>query len=129
MPERIKSVSKLIRKIVSEIILKELKDPRIKGFLTVTDVVVSKDLRTAKVFVSLLNGTEEQEEELLRGLNSAAPFIQRRVRQEVTLKRIPEIIFMIDDSIERGVRVCSIIDKAIEEDQKAAGHDETTCSD
>jgi ribosome-binding factor A len=108
IPNRLKRVSHLIKEIVSDVIRNEMKDPRI-GFVTVTDVEVAPDLRAAKVFVSVL-GDESQREITLKGLNSGAGFVHQRVKEQLTIKRIPSLIFVSDPSIERGVRLCSVID-------------------
>ncbi|HOO56575.1 MAG TPA: 30S ribosome-binding factor RbfA [bacterium] len=116
IPNRLKRVSQLILQTVSDVIRKEIKDPRI-GFVTVTDVDVAPDLRAAKVFISVI-GDEKQRNQSIKGLNSAAGFVHQRLRQEIRIKRVPMIKFYLDNSIERGVNVCSLIEKVRIEDEE-----------
>ena len=114
IPNRLKRLSALMTETISDIVRKRLKDPRV-DFVTIMDVEISSDLRHAKVFVSSF-GDDAQRDAAVAGLNNAAGFIHRLVRSEVTLKRVPELRFYRDDSIERGVRVCDIIRRARETD-------------
>ena len=114
IPNRLKRLSALLTETISDIILRQLKDPRV-GFITITDVDISPDLRHAKVFVSSF-GDDSQRDDAVAALNKASGFIHRQVCSEVTLKRIPILRFFRDDSIERGVRVCDIIRRAREND-------------
>lgn len=116
IPNRLKRVSNLIKEIISEVILNEMKDPRI-GFVTVTDVEVAPDLRAAKVYISVL-GDEDQRAVTLKGLNNAAGFIHQRVKEQLTIKRIPSLNFVADGSIERGVRLCGLIDSVRAKDEE-----------
>ena len=87
----------------------DLKDPRI-GFVTVTGVETSPDLRHARVFVSVL-GSESKRRDTLAGLNSAHGVLQARIGREVRLKRTPRLSFEYDPSVERGVRMSQLIDE------------------
>lgn len=103
-PER---VAELIKKEVSSLLQKEIKDPRI-GFVTVTDVEVSGDLRHAKVFISILNGDKE---ETMEGLAATEGFVRREIGKKIRLRYIPEIMFRYDESIETGTRVFKILEE------------------
>ena len=92
-----------IREEISQILLRELKDPRI-GFVTITTVAVSDDLRTAKVYYSVFGG-EQDKEESYKGLESAKGYIKRELGRRMRLKYMPEIIFMFDDSLEYGEHI------------------------
>ena len=92
-----------IRKDVSEIILLSLKDPKL-GFITITDVELTDDLRYAKIFYTVL-GDEKAIKESQEGLERAKGFIQREIGKRIRLKRMPEIIFKYDQTIERAARV------------------------
>jgi ribosome-binding factor A len=105
---RLGRVSVAIKEEVSAI-LREFKDPRL-GFVSVTDVEVAKDARVAKVFVSVL-GTEEEKVSSLAALKSGTGFVRSALGQRLTLRYTPEIIFRLDDSIERGVRIQSLLGK------------------
>src|ERR1051326_4351353 len=108
MRDRMRRVDESLRQVLSEALL-ELKDPRI-GFVTVTGVETSPDLRHARVFVSVL-GTDEQKDEALDGLRSSAGFLQSKVGQELRMKRTPTLEFHYDDSIDRGMRISELLDR------------------
>jgi ribosome-binding factor A len=101
-------VNESVREVLSEAVL-ELKDPRI-GFVTVTGVETSADLRHARVFVSVL-GSERRRERTLAGLAAAHGVLQSRVARELRLKRTPQLAFEYDPSVERGVRMSRLIDE------------------
>ena len=106
---RMRRVDEAVREVLGDAISKELKDPRV-GFVTVTDVKTSPDLRRARVFVSVL-GDPARRRASMRGLQSAHGFLQRRVADELRLKHTPELAFEYDDSIERGMRVSALLDE------------------
>ena len=101
-------VNESVREVLSET-LPELKDPRI-GFVTVTAVDTSPDLRQARVFVSVL-GNERVRERSLAGLTAAHGLLQARIARELRLKRTPQLSFEYDPSVERGVRMSKLIDE------------------
>jgi ribosome-binding factor A len=94
--------------------LPELKDPRI-GFITVTGVETSPDLRHARVFVSVL-GSERKRERSLQGLNAAHGMLQARLARELRMKRTPQLTFEYDPTVERGVRMSKLIDELAPDD-------------
>ncbi|KXS50299.1 MAG: ribosome-binding factor A [Halanaerobium sp. 4-GBenrich] len=100
-------VGELLKEEISQIVLREMKDPRI-GFVSVTDVEVSGDLRHAKVFISVY-GTDKEKEETMEGLQQAQGFVRKLVGERVKIHHTPEIIFRYDDSIENGVHISEII--------------------
>ena len=108
MSERLRRVDEAVKEVLSEGI-GELKDPRI-GFVTVTGVRTSPDLRHAKVFVSVL-GSERKREQSLEGLTAAHGVLQARLARELRLKRTPQLAFEYDPSVERGVRMTQLIDE------------------
>jgi ribosome-binding factor A len=101
-------VNAAVREVLAEAV-GELRDPRI-GFVTVTDVKTSRDLRHARVFVSVL-GSETKREKTLAGLEAAHGVLQARIAQELRLKRTPQLAFEYDPSVERGVRMTHLIDE------------------
>ena len=101
-------VNEAVREVLSEAV-GELKDPRI-GFVTVTGVETSPDLRHARVFVSVL-GSERNRERSLSGLAAAHGVLQARVARELRMKRTPQLAFEYDPSVERGVRMTQLIDE------------------
>lgn len=100
-------MAEAIKEEVSLIIQKEVKDPRI-GFLTVTAVELSNDLRHAKIFISVYGGQEEKSK-ALKGLQSATRFIRREVGRRVKLRYTPEIIFKWDESVEKGAHIDDLL--------------------
>ncbi len=101
-------VNASVRQVLSEAVL-DLKDPRI-GFVTVTGVETSPDLRQAQVFVSVL-GSEAKRAATLAGLAAAHGVLQSRLNRELRLKRTPQLTFAYDPSVERGVRMTKLIDE------------------
>ncbi|MGH3034351.1 MAG: 30S ribosome-binding factor RbfA [Gaiellaceae bacterium] len=108
MTGRMRRVNEALREVLSEAI-GELKDPRI-GFVTVTGVKASPDLRQATVYVSVL-GSEKKREATLAGLQSSHGVLQGRVNRELRLKRTPLLTFEYDPTVERGVRLSTLIDE------------------
>jgi ribosome-binding factor A len=103
-----RKVNELLREVLSEAML-DLKDPRI-GFVTVTAVRTSPDLRQATVYVSVL-GSERKRERSLEGLEAAHGVLQARIANEVRLKRTPTLTFEYDPTVEEGVRMSKLIDE------------------
>ena len=110
MAHRIERVNNLIRQEISELLQRQVKDPRLGSFVAVTEVSTSPDLRYAKVFVSCM-GSEEERKETLSGLVAAAGFFRNRLAKHLRLRRIPELSFHWDDSIERGAHLLQLIDE------------------
>ena len=101
MSRRMDRVNELLREEISKLLIRDTKDPRLHVLLTITQVDASPDLHSAKVFTSVM-GTQTEKEEALRGLNSAAAFLRRGLRQRLSLRDIPHLRFILDDSIEHG---------------------------
>src|SRR5438445_8092863 len=100
---RMRRVDEAVREVLSDAIATDLKDPRV-GFVTVTGVKTSPDLRHARVYVSVL-GDERARAATLAGLESAHGFLQGRLAAELSLKHTPALQFEYDESIERGMRI------------------------
>jgi ribosome-binding factor A len=107
-----------LKKKVSGIVLAELKDPRI-GFVTVTDVQVTPDLRYVKIFYSVL-GTEKQKKAAAAGLKHATGFVRLLIAKEIKLRFAPEIVFKFDDTHEQQVRVIELLERIKREDEQRA---------
>ncbi|MGH3104996.1 MAG: 30S ribosome-binding factor RbfA [Gaiellaceae bacterium] len=108
-------VNEAVREVLSESI-GELKDPRI-GFVTVTGIDTSTDLRQARVFVSVL-GSARKRSESLAGLQAAHGVLQSRLARELRMKRTPQLTFEYDPSVERGVRMTKLIDELAPDDSE-----------
>ncbi len=109
-----KRLEGIIRKNISDIIQFSMKDPNV-GFVTITDVTVSNDHSYAKVFVSFL-GKEARAEAGLKALNRASGYIRSELAQRLSIRRTPELIFVIDETAERGKHIDEIIAKIHEND-------------
>jgi ribosome-binding factor A len=105
---RMRRVNEAIREILGDAIATELKDPRI-GFVTVTDVDTSPDLRAARVYVSVL-GSEEERQSSLEGLRSSHGVLQRKIATGMRMKRTPTLSFEYDESVDRGDRITRLLD-------------------
>ncbi len=115
--DRTDRISEEMKKEVSAIIQYELKDPRLPKMVSVTAAEVTRDLRYAKIFISVL-GDENDKKNAISGLKSAAGFIRREIGQRLKLRYTPEILFELDNSIERGVYLNKLIDKTMQEKQE-----------
>ena len=107
MADRMRRVNEAVREVVSARLAEGVKDPRI-GFVTVTSVDTSTDLRQARVYVSVL-GSEEERDETLAGLQSAQGLFQQAVASELRMKRTPTLQFVFDESIDRGMRITELL--------------------
>ena len=115
MTERMRRVNEAIRETLAEAV-GELKDPRI-GFVTVTGVETSTDLRQARVYVSVL-GNERKREKSLEGLESAHGVLQARLASELRMKRTPQLTFQYDPTVVEGVRMSQLIDELAQDDSE-----------
>jgi len=109
MVNRADRVAQLLKQEIADLLMKEVKDPRL-GLVTVNRVELSKDLRHAKVYVgSLASGSGRAG--VLEGLESASGFIRRELRRRLELRRVPELLFRMDDNVEYGVHIASLLRK------------------
>lgn len=116
-----------VMRALSEII-REVKDPRVDLFTSITDVIVAPDLKTCKIYVSVL-GDEEKRRSTLEGLNSAKGFIRRELAHIVNLRNTPELKFFMDDSIEYGVGMSKKIEDVMAHDALNAGNETENTED
>ncbi|NLU05341.1 MAG: 30S ribosome-binding factor RbfA [Firmicutes bacterium] len=105
--QRAEKIAASIREIVSELLLRRLKDPRI-GFASVVNVEVNRDLSIAKIYVSVL-GSEEEKARTMEGLKSAQGLVRTEVSKALGIRQAPEIQFVLDKGIEHSLRVSQII--------------------
>ncbi|MBI2843835.1 MAG: 30S ribosome-binding factor RbfA [Armatimonadetes bacterium] len=118
MSTRQEKVEELLKVEISEIIQREMKDPRL-GFVTITEVKVSPDLRHARVFVSVM-GDEEQKKVSVSALNRAAGFVRGELGKRLSMRVTPELDFRIDTSIEHGAKIFELLEK-IKKDESEQG--------
>ncbi len=110
MAHRIERVNSLIRQEISELVQRQINDPRLSNSITVTEVSASPDLKYAKIFVTRLC-SEEKKQETLNALASASGFLRSELFKRLRLRHTPELSFQWDDSIERGDRLLQLIDQ------------------
>ena len=107
---RVDRINGLLRQELSEILSRQIKDPRIGGVITITQVKTSSDLRNARVFVSVL-GDETTKRSTLEGIQSAATFLRHELRDRLKLRYVPFMKFELDQSIEDADNLLRIIDR------------------
>jgi ribosome-binding factor A len=113
---RMRRVDEAMRMVLSDAIATDLKDPRV-GFVTVTSVKTSPDLRDARVFVSVLGDATEREASM-DGLRSAHGYLQHRLAVELKLKHTPTLTFVYDDSVDHGMRITELLNRVAPEVQE-----------
>lgn len=114
MSRRLQRLNTFIRQELSELIHRRLKDPRLAEFVSITRVDVSADLETAAVYVSIM-GTEEDKKATMAVLAAAGPYLRRELMQVLTIRRVPTLVFYLDETIEEGARLLDIINKVSRE--------------
>jgi len=117
MSRRLERLSGLFREELSELLLRQVKDPRLAQFVSITRVVISPDLSHARVFVSVM-GSEEEKASTLEGLTAAANYLRRELNSRISLRRMPELSFRRDDSLEKGAHVLDLLNQISEESEK-----------
>ena len=120
MAHRIERVNSIIRQEISELLQRQVKDPRLGNLVAVTNVSTSPDLRHAKIFVSRI-GSEEEKQETLSVLAAASGFFRNELAKRLRLRHIPELNFQWDDSIEQGDYLLQLIDE-VSSDSSAEQH-------
>ena len=110
MTRRAERVGNLIRQEISELLQEQVNDPRLKNFISVTQVSISDDLRNAKVFVSVM-GDKTVKTEVLEGFQAATGFLRRKLAKRLILRQVPELNFQFDNSIEYGTKVLQLIEQ------------------
>ncbi|MGH7694520.1 MAG: 30S ribosome-binding factor RbfA [Gemmatimonadaceae bacterium] len=116
-------VAEAIRSEVATFLAEGAKDPRIRAFVTVTGVDVTRDLRQARVFVSLM-GDDADRAATIEGLTNLAPHLRARIGKTLRLRSAPEVEFRIDESIARAARIDSLLAQARENDASISKGDE-----
>lgn len=114
--DRTDRIAEEIRKAISDMVQNELKDPRIKGIISITKVIVTKDLKFCKSYVSVLGADKD---EVLEGIKSSAGYLRKELGKRVQIRILPELQFVIDDSMEYGAKMDKIIKDVIEQDERA----------
>jgi ribosome-binding factor A len=116
MSRRTERLNEQLREEISDLLHRQVKDPRLGVFITVTQVSVSADLSYAKVYVSVM-GSAEEKQGALQGLDAASSFIRHELGQRLSLRRIPRLAFRHDDSMEQGAHVLDLLDEVGEQEK------------
>ena len=116
---RIDRINGLLRQEISELLAREIKDPRLEGVISITQVKTSSDLRSARVYVSVL-GDEAAKQSAMEGIQSAATFLRRELRDRLTLRHVPHMKFVLDESIEDADHLLRIMDQIRDRQQEQA---------
>jgi ribosome-binding factor A len=117
MTRRVQRLNSLLKQVISDVIRKEVKNPHLPQLITITHVAITKDLRHAKVFVSVI-GNEKEREEAMQALQSAAGFIGVHASKEVRMRYFPHLLFVFDDTVDKQIRIEEVIQQ-IEQERKA----------
>ena len=120
MTRRTDRLSGLFRSELADLISSELRDPRIKGMISITSVDVSPDLEHATVYVSVLVDEAKQQARSLAALNNAAPFLRKQLMERVHIRRVPRFEFEADHTIEEGARMLDLMKKVAAEREPPA---------
>ncbi len=118
--QRIDRISEEVRREVDRIIRDELNDPRIDGTFSITRAEVTRDLRYAKIFVSVLE--DERREDLMKALKSASGYIRHALAKQMIIRQSPELVFVADHNIEYGVHIAQVL-KTVSTGEEEAGED------
>jgi ribosome-binding factor A len=113
---RTRRISELLRRELAQLIRTEIDDPRM-AMVSLTGVLVSKDLSHAKIYVTILNDVAEERAATIRHLNEAAGLLRHRLAHQVRMRSVPRLTFLYDESIERGARLSALIAAALAEDE------------
>lgn len=111
-----------IQKVISQLILTEIKDPRVPMMTSVLEVRMSSDLTHANVFLSVY-GSAKEKQDCMAAMERASGFIRTQVAKRVKLRVAPELHFKLDESIQKGMELMDLIDRTIKEDQARGGND------
>jgi len=120
--KRVKRLNSLLKEVLSEVITKDVKDPRMAPLVTVTQVEISKDLHNAKVHVSII-GDDKQRRDTLEALESAAGYIGRNASKKVVMRFFPTLTFKLDTTVDEQMKIDALIEKIHhEEDTRPHGN-------
>lgn len=117
MSRRMERVNQLLRDEISQLIRHHMKDSGFEFMVTVTEVVTAADLGSAKVYISVL-GTPQQKKEVIEKLSSKAGFFRHELASRLFIRKVPELLFRSDESIERGSRLLELLDQVASEEEK-----------
>lgn len=120
--KRIKRLNSLLKEVLSEVIINEVKDPRMAPLVTVAEVDISNDLHHAKVFISII-GDDKQKRETIEALESAAGFIGIHAAKKVVMRYFPTLTFKLDTTVEKQMKIDALLDKIHREEENRPQND------
>jgi ribosome-binding factor A len=106
--KRVERLNSLLKEVIAEVVMREVKDPRMAQFVTITSVDVTKDLHYAKVFISVI-GDADQKKQTLEALQSAAGFVAVQASKKVTMRYFPNLTFKLDEAVEKHIRIETLL--------------------
>jgi ribosome-binding factor A len=116
--QRTARLNSLLKEVISDVIRKEVRNPHVGQLITVTRVDITKDLRQAKVYISVI-GSSQQKEETLKALQSAAGFIAVTASKQVVMRYFPELTFKLDDAVDKHMRIEALLNEISEKKSKS----------
>lgn len=119
---RVDRLNSLLKEVISEVLRDDVKNPHIKGFLTVTAAQITKDLHHAKVYISII-GTDQDKQETMKALHSAAKFIAVNASKKVVMRYFPELHFILDEGVEKQMRVEELLREITDEREQREAED------
>ena len=122
MTKRIDRLNSLLKQVISEVVTRDVRNPRVNTLVTITKVDVSKDLHNAKVYISVI-GSPEEKKQTLEALQSAAGFISVHASKKVVLRYFPHLTFALDFSVEEHIRIHELLEKIHDEEQSRRVND------
>ncbi len=108
---RQKQINQAIRRELSDLLARQVSDPRISGIISITEVDISPDLKQAKVYISVM-GSEDEKEGVFDGIASASDYLRRELGHRIRMRYVPALIFKKDDSLEKAEHILHLIDQA-----------------
>ena len=118
MTYRVERLNSFLRQEISDIVQRYVKDPRLGSFVSVTSVEITKDMRYAKIFISRY-GTDQEKADTIKALESASGYIRHELGERMKTRRIPELSFRLDNTMEKAAKVLKIIDDISTEEKPA----------
>lgn len=115
--KRVERLNSLLKEVISEVVMQDVRDPRLGQFVTITSVDITNDLHYAKVYISVI-GSPEQKSQSLEALQSAAGFIAIHASKKVVMRYFPSLTFKLDNAVEQHIRIETLLGK-IHEEQKS----------
>lgn len=107
--QRLAGIEKEMARVISKVLMEEVKNPKVKGFVSVTNINVTEDLKFADVYFSIMGQENVNTDEVVEGLNQIKGFLRKRVAEEIEIRYIPEIRVKLDTSIEHAIKISKLL--------------------